>query len=58
LVSLEGDAELIDNTGWNDQLYKEISTNQPKTIKIKLIPYFAWNNRGHSEMTVWLPISK
>ncbi len=26
-----------------------------RKIEIQLIPYFAWDNRGESEMTVWLP---
>ena len=26
-----------------------------KTQKIRLIPYYAWGNRGKSEMTVWIP---
>jgi len=26
-----------------------------RTVSLKLIPYYAWGNRGASEMTVWLP---
>jgi uncharacterized protein len=29
-----------------------------KILRIKLIPYYAWDNRGHSEMTIWLPLSR
>jgi DUF1680 family protein len=28
----------------------------PRTIPLTLIPYFAWDNRGDTEMTVWLPV--
>ncbi len=27
-----------------------------ETIPIRLIPYFAWSNRGPSAMSVWLPV--
>ncbi|WP_396654242.1 hypothetical protein [Microbacterium sp.] len=25
-------------------------------MPVTLIPYFAWGNRGPSEMSVWLPV--
>jgi len=25
-------------------------------ISLRLIPYYAWCNRGMSEMSVWLPV--
>jgi DUF1680 family protein len=25
-------------------------------VKIQLIPYYAWNNRGEPQMAVWLPL--
>jgi DUF1680 family protein len=28
-----------------------------KEIHLVLIPYFAWDNRGDGEMTVWLPLA-
>jgi DUF1680 family protein len=24
-------------------------------VSLRLIPYYAWANRGKSEMTVWMP---
>jgi len=35
-----------------------INNSQSLHVKIQggLIPYYAWCNRGQSEMTVWLPI--
>ncbi|MDO7744436.1 MAG: glycoside hydrolase family 127 protein, partial [Pedobacter sp.] len=57
VVSLEGDARLIEKTDWSNSLYHPISKNT-STTSIKLIPYFAWGNRGHSEMSVWLPLSR
>jgi len=38
-----------------DDLYTEIEACDPTLYPIKLIPYFAWNNRGIGKMEVWLP---
>lgn len=29
-----------------------------KTVNIRLIPYYAWGNRGKGEMTVWMPLAR
>jgi DUF1680 family protein len=41
---------------WKDELYRPLETQGGKTFPVRLIPYFAWANRGESEMSVWLPI--
>ena len=38
-------------------LYTELPNAPPQPIDIQLIPYYAWKNRGVSEMSVWLPVS-
>jgi DUF1680 family protein len=58
IICLEGEAELIERADWNHQLYREIPDQEPLPINVRLIPYYAWGNRGHSEMTVWLPLSR
>ena len=35
-------------------LYHPVATKKVKKT-IRLIPYYAWGNRGKSEMTVWMP---
>jgi DUF1680 family protein len=55
LLALNGSAKLITNQHWKNQLYQPIHP-QSKDIKIQLIPYFAWANRGNTDMTVWLPL--
>jgi DUF1680 family protein len=41
---------------WNDDnLYREVEAAGAKPAQLTFIPYFAWGNRGDSEMTVWLP---
>jgi DUF1680 family protein len=27
-------------------------------LDLRLIPYYAWGNRGPSEMTVWMPLRR
>jgi DUF1680 family protein len=57
VMSLEGEARMTTQTDWSKTLYQQISTKDVAT-PIKLVPYFAWGNRGHSEMSVWLPLSR
>ncbi|MEO8406706.1 MAG: glycoside hydrolase family 127 protein, partial [Chitinophagaceae bacterium] len=55
VMSLVGEARLLPKNDWNDVLYKQVDpTTQP--VRIKLIPYYAWANRGKSDMTVWMPL--
>jgi DUF1680 family protein len=55
VVVLEGQALLRPEGAWNGSLYRDFRPAAAKTQKIRLIPYFAWGNRGPSEMTVWMP---
>jgi len=57
MMSLQGEARLREKTDWSKTLYHTISKNNVLT-PIKLVPYFAWGNRGHSDMSVWLPLSR
>jgi DUF1680 family protein len=57
VMALTGEAKLFQNGTWKNTLYREISTTT-KPIKIKLIPYYAWANRGKTDMTVWLPLMR
>jgi DUF1680 family protein len=53
LVALEGKA-LVGKTGdWSNTLYREVSPLK-KEVAVRLIPYFAWGNRGQGDMTVWM----
>ncbi len=55
MMALETEAMIRDNKSWDGVLYREINKKGNKA-KIRLIPYYAWGNRGKSEMTVWLPV--
>ena len=53
---LEGRAEATRERPWTAGLYRERRRDTSKAIDLRLIPYYAWANRGRSEMSVWLPI--
>ena len=36
-------------------LYRPLQQAPEREVAVRLVPYFAWGNRGPSEMTVWLP---
>ena len=41
---------------WGDTLYRELSPTRSSAVPLRMIPYFAWANRGPSQMSVWLPV--
>lgn len=56
MIRLECRASHRKEAAWNDQLYRDRQPAAPDPIQVSLIPYFAWENRGPSEMSVWLPL--
>lgn len=57
VVALTGQAKLLQGNNWKGTLYKELNTTT-KPVTIKLIPYYAWANRGKTDMTVWLNVQR
>jgi DUF1680 family protein len=55
---LEGQALAVMEAPWSGELYRELTPTEPKRLDLKMIPYYAWGNRGRSEMSVWLPLSR
>ncbi len=54
-IALEGEAQLIGDKAWdNKTLYREVGRPKDKKVKIRLIPYYAWDNRGNQDMSLWL----
>lgn len=39
-----------------DTLYKDYELPEEKSGELTFVPYYAWNNRGEGEMTVWVRI--
>ena len=54
MIALETEAYVRQHTNWQGTLYHTVSTKKTKQT-IRLIPYYAWGNRGKSDMTVWMP---
>ncbi|TMI64580.1 MAG: glycoside hydrolase family 127 protein [Bacteroidetes bacterium] len=57
IMALTGEAKMLQNSNWKNKLYREVNTNL-KPINVKLIPYYAWANRGKTDMTVWMPLMR
>ncbi|WP_440134985.1 aceric acid hydrolase [Chitinophaga sancti] len=55
IMALQGIAQLRQHQQWQHTLYQELNSSA-RPVTIKLIPYFAWANRGKSDMSVWLPV--
>ena len=58
-IALEGEAKLVNNRPWNNStLYRELSKSPDTKVRIRLIPYYAWDNRGIQDMSLWLPLKR
>ena len=51
------DGKILTRAGerWSGKLYREVQPEQFQTNGVKFIPYAVWQNRGPTEMSVWLP---
>lgn len=57
ITALTGNAIVTSQKSWENVLYREVNADK-KPMKIRLIPYYAWGNRGKGEMTVWMPLAR
>jgi hypothetical protein len=40
---------------WNTRtLYRKVNASEPNPFELTMVPYYAWGNRGDTEMLVWL----
>jgi DUF1680 family protein len=59
MLALETDALLTGQDAWdNNTLYRELRPAGKQKVKIRLIPYYAWDNRGIDDMSLWLPLAR
>lgn len=58
ITILEGQAEARAEQPWSRELYRELAPAKSRSVRLRLIPYYAWGNRGRSEMTVWMPLGR
>ena len=58
-TALEGNAIVTNDKTWNNQtLYRELSKPSSQKVRIRLIPYYAWDNRGIQDMSLWLNLAR
>ena len=57
LTVVKGRARRVIDGNQTDSLYYDAGDEREQELAVTLIPYYAWNNRGITEMTVWLPRS-
>lgn len=53
---LETEARRRLGPDWTDRLYAELPDNPSAPLPVRLIPYYAWLNRGNRQMRIWLPL--
>ena len=59
MIALEAEVPVVNKDSWrNDELYRELRPVKNKKTKIRLIPYYAWDNRGIDDMSLWLPLER
>lgn len=53
---VEGKASARSEGDWGGKLYRPLDKERSTPFSARFIPYYAWSNRGESEMSVWLPL--
>lgn len=57
MIALEGKMYCIDRSLFNRRkLYQTLQYTGVKHTKVRMIPYFAWDNREYGEMRIWFPV--
>ncbi len=57
MLRLTGIASVAAPMDWKGELYQPLDARPRRHLKVTLIPYYAWANRGVSDMSVWLPLT-
>ena len=56
LVALRAPALAALRPAWGkSELYREHARAPMRDVSVSFVPYYAWGNRGDTEMSVWLP---
>lgn len=56
MKALEGTALRVKSKSWKKTLYREVRRDT-EPVKIRLIPHYAYGNRGLQDMTVFMPVA-
>lgn len=54
MVAVKAEGLKVKEWGEDAGLYAEYSSVEVEPVTLTFVPYYAWNNRGEGEMTVWL----
>lgn len=57
VMTMEGNFRRTRNGDWSNMLYRTFRPSAAEAAAVRLIPYYAWANRGLSHMTVWIPLA-
>lgn len=57
MKALDVIAHICEHDSWNGSLYREVKP-ATKNIRVRLIPHYAYGNRGLHDMTIFMPVSK
>jgi DUF1680 family protein len=53
---LETEGTILPPSAPSSALYRGRPDGPAERIQLRLVPYYAWNNRGQGDMTVWIPL--
>ena len=53
VVVIDGDAYAASESDWDTQLYRSVA-EEVEPLRIRAVPYYAWDNREPGEMRVWI----
>jgi DUF1680 family protein len=53
ITVVEGPAQLLDDSTWTGTLYRA-GAPAGKPVRLRAVPYYAWDHRAPGEMRVWL----
>ena len=58
MVALETEEYVMDRSEFDRKaLYQTLKYRGMKKEKVRLIPYYAWDNREFGEMRIWFPVA-
>ncbi len=49
--------KIIHDAFEREALYQDFEEETLEPVKVRMIPYYAWDNRGRGEMMIWLPLA-
>jgi DUF1680 family protein len=54
VIAIRGAGLRRTEEGWDNRLYGRVEDESMEAREFTAVPYYAWDNRGVGEMTVWI----